>query len=137
VLLQLSGPFYVLGQPWIDRRSHPTGILYGNDDPHVARHFADTSCLTGCQNCEEWESSYEGSDPEVHADDAAWLAEALNFAVHHPKGPGLPPFEKNLAQKELKAKQDACRHRWQMSDPMSHDICERCGAERLNPNARL
>jgi hypothetical protein len=137
VLLQLSGPFYVLGQPWIDRRSLPTGILYGCDDPHVGRHFADTSCLTGCQNCEEWETSYEGSNPEVHAEDAIWLVEALNFAVRHPEGPGQPPFEVRRIQQELKAKQDSCRHRWEMADPMDMDVCEYCQAERKNPNARL
>lgn len=71
----MSGPFYLLDLPWRDRRAPVTSLLYGNDDPHIALHVADTSCITGCQDCEY------ADNEEIHEEWAEWMRDALNFAV--------------------------------------------------------
>lgn len=132
----MSGPFFVLNRPWIHSGSKPTGILYGDEDPHVAVHFADTSCLTGCERCEDWGEIRHGAPDEWnHAEDAKWLTGALNYAINHGFRP--PPIEEKRRLAALQEEQAKCKHRWQMSDPISEDVCEHCGLQRTNPNARL
>lgn len=78
--------FYLLGDPWIDRRDRgkTTAILFGSPDPHIAVHLADTNCITGCLRCEE--------DPQVHRRDAEWLVNVLNTFGEWP--PAIQPSVK-------------------------------------------